>query len=540
MRVLLIFPPTTTYGADPTIPAIIPPLGLAYLAGYLERDGFEVKVLDARLGKAENEGGRKDARTYGLSDEEILGEISAFAPDLVGISCMYTAYSGDTHRVARVAKTYSRDVPVVLGGAHASAFPDLAVRDPNVDAVIVGEGEETLLEIARSIRNGRISFSVRGTVVLDGETVIRNPTRPFIEDLDSIPFPGRHLLNMKGYLAVTKQYPLTMRRPSTTFVTSRGCPKECVYCSIQPVWGVRKWRGRSPNNVVDEFEHLIDAYGVSEFHWMDDSAATNRNRIEGICREIIERRMDIKWTTPNGIAHWELNESRLDLMKRAGCYRVTFGVESGNEEMRRFIGKPHPLGQAKRVIRHANSIGMWTLATFIIGFPHETEAQIRETIDFAVESGVDMAIFYLLIPVPGTQVYEILKRDGLVSFESFLDVSRRSFLTTEELAEIGTRMAGLGTTTRLFEENELREFVTDAYTRFLHHRVRSIGNVGRWLRKIRSYEDLAYMARLGVVFTPSVVRLITSKRFTIHDLWPSRKDMAGVVEERLSPPGSGQ
>jgi hypothetical protein len=175
--------------------------------------------------------------------------------------------------------------------------------------------------------------------------------------------------------------------------------------------------------------------------------------------------------------------------------------------MRRFIGKPHPLGQAKRVIRHANSIGMWTLATFIIGFPHETETQIRETIDFAVESGVDMAIFYLLIPVPGTQVYEILRKDGLVSFESFLDVTRRSSMTTEELAEIGTRMAGLGTTTRLFGESELREFVSDAYSRFLRHRIRSIVDVGRWLRKIRSFDDLAYMARLGVVFTPSVQML---------------------------------
>lgn len=540
MKVLLIFPPTTTYGADPTIPAIIPPLGLAYLAGYLERDGFEVKVLDARLGKGENPASHGSIRMYGLSDEEVLGEISAFGPDLVGISCMYTAYSGDAHRIAKVVKTYSRNLPVILGGAHASAFPELAIRDPNVDAVVVGEGEETLLEIARTIRSGRLSLNVRGTVVREGETVLRNPSRAYIEDLDSIPFPGRHLLNMEAYLEVTKHYPLTMRRPSTTFVTSRGCPKECVYCSIQPVWGVRKWRGRSPQNVVDEFEHLMDRYGVSEFHWMDDSAATNRNRIEGICKEIIERRMNVRWTTPNGIAHWELNENRLDLMKRAGCYRVTFGIESGNDDMRRFIGKPHPLDQAKRVIRHANSIGMWTLATFIIGFPHETEAQIRETIDFAVESGVDMAIFYLLIPVPGTQVYEILKKEGLVSFESFLDASRRPSLTTEDLAEIGTRMAGLGTTTRLFGESELREFVSDAYSRFLRHRIRSIVDVGRWLRKIRSFEDLAYMARLGVVFTPSVARLITSKRFTIHDLWPSRKDMAGVVEERLTPPGSGQ
>lgn len=540
MKVLLIFPPTTTYGADPTIPAIIPPLGLAYLAGYLERDGFEVKVLDARLGKGENPASHGSIRMYGLSDEEVLGEISAFGPDLVGISCMYTAYSGDAHRIAKVVKTCSRDLPVILGGAHASAFPELAIRDPNVDAVVVGEGEETLLEIARTIRSGRLSLNVRGTVVREGETVLRNPSRAYIEDLDSIPFPGRHLLNMEAYLEVTKHYPLTMRRPSTTFVTSRGCPKECVYCSIQPVWGVRKWRGRSPQNVVDEFEHLMDRYGVSEFHWMDDSAATNRNRIEGICKEIIERRMNVRWTTPNGIAHWELNENRLDLMKRAGCYRVTFGIESGNDDMRRFIGKPHPLDQAKRVIRHANSIGMWTLATFIIGFPHETEAQIRETIDFAVESGVDMAIFYLLIPVPGTQVYEILKKDGLVSFESFLDASRRPSLTTEELAEVGTRMAGLGTTTRLFGESELRGFVSDAYSRFLRHRIRSIVDVERWLRKIRSFEDLAYMARLGVVFTPSVARLITSKQFTIHDLWPSRKDMAGVVEERLSPPGSGQ
>ena len=512
MNILLIFPPSTIYGADLTTPAVVPPLGLCYLGGYLEKHGYKnVTILDARSlskGRVIREGNRA---LYGLKDDEIVEYIKKVDPDVIGISCMYTAYSGDTHRLAQTIKSMDKKIPIVVGGAHASTFPDLVLKDTNVDIVSHYEGEETFLEVVRSIENNKGFADVKGISYRENGAVIKNPAREFIEDLDTIPFPARHLVDMDLYLDNEPSI-FGMRAPATTFITSRGCPQSCVFCTIKTVWDDMNFRSRSPKNVVDELEHLNKEYGIEELYWMDDAAGTSKKRLIEICDEIIERKLDIKWTTPNGIAHWYLDEKVLDKMKAAGCYRVTFGMESGNLETRKYIGKPFPLEQATKMLAHANKIGLWTICTFIIGFPVEDEESIMDTIDYACSCGTDMAVFYLLCPHPGTDVYQDFQKDGLLDFEHILDPA--SFNSEQDFEEIGTRLGGSGASTNHLSPTQINDYVNLAYKRFFKNRLMNALNPVRTLRKIHNFEDLKYTIKVGKLGIESAMQTIISKKFS--------------------------
>ena len=512
MNILLIFPPSTIYGADLTIPAVVPPLGLCYLGGYLEKHGYKnITILDARSlskGRILREGNRA---LYGLTDKEIEDYIKNVGPDVIGISCMYTAYSGDTHRLARTIKNMDKNIPIVIGGAHASTFPDLVLKDTNVDVVSHYEGEETFLEVVRAIEGKKGFAGIKGISYRENGAIIKNPKREFIDDLDTIPFPARHLVDMDLYLD-SEPTTFGMRAPATTFITSRGCPQSCVFCTIKTVWGDMNFRARSAKNVVDELEHLQKTYDIEEFYWMDDAAGTTKKRLIAICDEIIDRKLNIKWTTPNGIAHWYLDEKVLDKMKAAGCYRVTFGIESGNLETRKYIGKPFALEQATRMLAHANKIGLWTICTFIIGFPVENEESIMDTIDYACNCGTDMAVFYLLCPHPGTDVYQDFQKEGLLNLEHILDPA--SFSSEEDFEKIGTQLGGSGSSTKHLSQTQINDYMNLAYKRFFKTRLMNSLNPIRTLRKIRNFEDLKYTVRVGKLGIESALQAITAKKFS--------------------------
>jgi len=521
MNILLIFPPSTIYGKDPTIPAVVLPLGLAYIAAYLEQHHYGVSIIDARSLSKDRVIVSCGKALYGLTDDELRLEIEKRAPDIVGISCMYTAYSGDAHRVAKIAKDINRAIVVVMGGAHASTFPIMALKDNNVDVVVHGEGEETFLGLVKYIENKQEYAEMRGISFRNKQgLIVNNPGHPLIADLDTIPFPARHLLDMNLYLDNKPGF-YAMRAPSATMITSRGCPNACIYCTIQSVWGNRKWRGRSPQNVVNEIEMLHKGYGIKEIYWMDDSAGTSKQRLAEICREILRRNLDIKWTTPNGIAHWYLDERLLRLMKDAGCYRVTFGIESGNIEVRKFLGKPFPLEQARSMINYANRIGMWTICTFIIGFPFETEEAIKDTINFACNCGIDMAIFYLLSPHPGTKVYEIFKSEGLLNLDHILDPSITA--SDKDFEEIGLALSGRGAKTRHFTPDGLQQRLAGAYKKFFIANLKHKLNPLRTLSKIRNTEDFGYVCKIGRAGLTATLSSIFSRRFMSQSMRRHRK-----------------
>ena len=489
MKVLLIYPPATVYGPGEISPHF--PLGLAYLAAFIEKKGYQVKVLDTlALGKNTIKA-RGKSRRVGLSDEDIAEIVQDFKPDVVGVSVMFTAYASDALSIASLIKKVSPHTYTVFGGAHVSIDPKAIVKNRQVDFAVYGEGEITFSNLLEALKKGKSVSKLTGIAYRKGRKLIQNPPTPFIKDLDSLPYPARHLLPMDQY--DTQKDPFTMRHPYTSIITSRGCPGVCVYCSIHSIWGHR-WRGRSAKNVVDEIEYLIKEYGIKELRLQDDSASLNKKRMAEICNEIIKRKMDIKWTTPNGIAHWTLDKPLLRKMKKAGCYRITFGIESGNPEMRRWVGKPFSLEQAKELTKYANNLGFWTIATNIIGFPYETREQIEDTIKYAIDSDVDFALFFRLGPRPGTPVYEVFKKEGLLPKDERV-------LYSESVA----------CSTKYIRGKDLFEIQNQAYSRFFRKRLINFLNPLRIIRKIHNLEDLNYVLGMAQAGLKMTLRLMTSK-----------------------------
>lgn len=512
MKVLLVFPSSTIYGEDPTVPGATPPLGLAYIASYVESHGYQVKILDALSLGIDNLVREEGKTRVGLSEREIFDYISDYKPDIVGISAMYTAYSRDAYDVARIAKEVNSETLVVFGGAHACLNPEMVLRDENVNLVVVGEGEVTFLEIMKTLEEGGDLSKILGTVVKIENDIKRNKPRPFIADLDILPFPARHLLSMEVYFKKmhTRYF---MRPPHTSMITSRGCLGNCAFCSIHSIWRHR-WRGRSAKNIVDEMEFLKKEYEIGEIGFLDDNMATDKKRMIEICDEIIKRKLNIKWTTPNGIGYWRLDKELLQKMKRSGCYRITFGIESGNPATRKFIGKVYPLKQATEMVKYANRIGMWTISTFIIGFPYEDRDSIQDTIDYAIDSDIDFALFYLLTPFPGTRVHDIFKKEGLLDLDYILDPKKN--LSHSEMATVGKALAQYGCQTKYFSQKELQELLTLAYSKFWARRFRRFLNPFRTLRKIRSLEDFFYTLRLAKVGVSLILSRMKRKKFTVQ------------------------
>ncbi|MBU1671498.1 MAG: B12-binding domain-containing radical SAM protein [Actinobacteria bacterium] len=475
IRILLVHPPRT-------VPERLtelfwgPPLGLAYLAAVAARDGHEVSILDAvGLYPVPLEEGRGAFR-YGMEPHRILERVREFEPELMGINCPYATVQGDALDLARLVKErYSADVPVVMGGAHASVATADLLADPRVDMVVVGEGEVTFSELCRAIESGGPIPDVDGVLRMRDGAPAGNARRDRILDLDSLPAPRRDLLPMDTYDRIDSAGARIndMRHPKTSMLTSRGCPNDCIFCSIRCVWGPR-WVARSPEAVVDEIESLVDGYGMRELYFLDDSMTSSRKRMKRICELIIDRGVDIRWVPSSGVTIKSLDEELLRLMKRSGCYRLSFGLESGDPEVLSFIRKDYTYEQARRVIDYANRIGLWTVATFIVGMPFETREQMERTARYAIESGVDFASIFCAAPYQGTDLYDVYVRAGL---EPPPDASLVK-----------------GVTSTCMSAEEINAFRNAALKRFFRNRM-----LRPWkpLAKIRSLEDLRYVARVA-------------------------------------------
>jgi len=473
----------------------VAPLGLMYLASWLRKFGLKSKIVELGIFDIKQAIILKDRIRFGISDKEILKTLKKEKPKIVGITSMYSIYYHDVMEIAQTVKRFNKEIKVVIGGNHASSYWNYVLKDKNIDFVVIGEGEQTFLELCRAILKKKKSFrKIKGIAFRGrGGKIVKTEPRELISDLDEIPFPARDLIDFEKYLITPDAQPYLMRYPATGIITSRGCPGRCVYCTVRAVWG-RTWRGRSAKNVVDEIELLVKKYGVREIAFLDDSASVNKIRWKEICEEIIRRKINIKWTTPNGIAHWTLDKPTIRKMYKAGCYRITFGIESGNPQTREFLGKPYPLSQAKELIQYANKIGMWTICTNIIGFPYEQMNSIRDTIEFAKKCGTDFATFYLLIPQPTSDVYQYFRKENLLNFDSFFEDLKFDGKIFEEINYI---LNETGADTKYFKKEELRKIQKNAYREFMTYRALSyILNPTKIIRKIHSREDFFYVLKL--------------------------------------------
>ncbi len=290
-----------------------------------------------------------------------------------------------------------------------------------------------------------------------------------------------------------------MRYPRLSMVTSRGCPFRCSFCSIHSVW-CHSYRARSPENVVDEIELLCKDYGIREVNFYDDNIALDKERMKAICDEIIKRKIDIKWPLTNGVAVWTLDEETVLKMKRAGCYRIVFGLESGSRETLKFIHKEHiDFAQAKRLIRYCNKIGLWTMSSFVIGFPYETKVDVEKTLAIALDSGVDLAGFFIATPYPGTEFYDICRKEGLLPELSLND-------SLKWIGEIGEATCDM----KYLKKDEINYLYQNLRKRFIKRRSLSFLNFFRILRKIGGPEELKYFLKmLSNYFTTIKDSLVT-------------------------------
>lgn len=500
-----------------------PPLGLMYLASYLRKHKVKSKIYELGVFEMEDVKVQKDRVRFGVSDKEIREILKKEKPKIVGITSMYSIYYRDVMEIARTIKKYNKNIKVVIGGNHPSSYFKYVLKDRNIDFVVIGEGEATLLELCQTILKERKDFSrIEGIAYfMDKKIAVTNP-RPLIRNLDEIPFPARDMIDLEKYALPAKDSPYLMRHPVSTIITSRGCPGRCVYCTVKAVWG-RTWRGRSAKNVVDEIEELVDKYGIRELAFLDDSASVNKQRWSEICDEMIKRKIKIKWMTPNGIAHWTLDKELVKKMYRAGCYRITFGIESGNPETRQFLGKPYALKQAKELLEFANKLGMWTICTNIIGFPYEKMESIRDTIEFAKKCGTDFACFYLLIPQPTSDVYQYFKKEGLLNLDHYLeDLS----VNGDEFEKINYVLNETGSDTVCFKKEELREIQKKAYREFIIHRALSyLINPTRIFQKINSLEDLKYVTRLLLQGFRIILRTLNPLNLKSSDYLYAKKSL---------------
>ncbi len=387
MKVLLINPNHYS-GSDLTTKMILPPLGLAYLASYLEKNKIKVSILDAHV---EN-----------LSPSKTAHQALRQKPGLIGIGAV-TNTINQAWQIARLIKN-KKNIPLVLGGIHPTLLPEESLKKSFIDLVIRGEAEIPLLNLVL----GKAKAKIKGLSFKKGRKIIHNPPAPPLQNLDTLPFPARHLLPLEKYITIGAQRP-----PYATLTSSRGCPYNCSFCSTKAVSG-RKFRARSPENVLAEIDHLVKNYGVREINIVDDNFTIDPQRVEKICKLLLKRNYDLILKNGNGVRIDRLSYPLLRLMKKAGWYFLAFGIESGDQAILDQNNKGLKLTQVRQVINWCQKIGLQTIGFFIIGLPGETLTSIKKTINFAKSLALDEAQFNILTPFAGTQAREMIQNQGRI------------------------------------------------------------------------------------------------------------------------------
>ncbi len=411
---------------------------MASAAAVLEKKGHEVLIIDAPTEGWENLE-ELDATKYrvGLNAQVIADRIKDWKPDVVVVEVPFSGWSKTAFEVVSIAKKVSGDIVVVLFGLHPSSRPEACLSDSETDFVVVGEPEVTINELVDAIQAKKASFqSINGLGFWENGKITLTAKRAYILDLDTLPLPARHLLPMKVYAEAVKQNPLRgeITKPYTIVVTSRGCPFSCVFCTHCIVWG-KKWRPRSPKNVVDEVEHVIKTYGIKQIDFADDNMTWSRERMAQICDLIVERGLRFEWFTPNGVRADTLDEALLRKMKKAGCKKIRLAPESGVQRVVTDIAKKNlELKKVEEAIVAARKVGIKVGCFFVMGLIGETKADIEETIRYAYKLkglGAESFVFSIAMPLYGTAFYEQAKAEGFIR-DGFCDYA---LAATEPLVE---------------------------------------------------------------------------------------------------------
>ena len=397
-----------------------PPLGLGYLAAILLEKNYDVDVLDCQA--------------LGISYEEFKLELTKRKPDIVGITAITLTYK-PALETAKIAKEVNPNCLTVLGGPHATFWDENALQEsPYLDLVVRKEGEYTMLELVQRVDAGKNFHDVLGITYRKDGKIIKNPDRPYIENLDELPFPARHLWPLEQLRKLEDIFYLT---------TSRGCTSWCEFCEAVRMFG-RRYRMRSPKNIVDELEFLHKTYNATQFTFCDDAFTIDQPRVEELCNEILSRNLKIVWNCGTRVD--KVTKELLIKMKEAGCVSVWFGVESGSQDVLNEMHKDISTSQTIKAIGWVRELGLTPVPNVLLGFPGETKESAWRTIKFVEKVSPDNVAFYnIATPLPGTPMYDQVQKNGWLRIDDFnkydckTPIFETPTLSMDELAELGER-----------------------------------------------------------------------------------------------------
>lgn len=392
-RVLLIVPPGTieeSYGRLSSAAGELPMLGLAYIAAAIRDQGHEVKIIDYEVNNHNIDKVREDIREY--------------RPDAVGMTAYITNMKRCV-RVAAIAKEVNPKIATIIGGPQVTIFPEEAFQAEAIDMIVISEGEIIIRNVLNALGSDDLLRGVKGIWFRSksGE-IIKNPREGLVDDLDIFPSPALDLFDMEKY------YPPAHIRGKRVahLLTSRGCPFKCTFCETKLTFG-RSLRYNSTQRAIKEMQSLIDK-GFDSFQFYDDIFTINKKRVAELCGAIIQRGWNIQWmcfTRTNCV-----NDETLALMKKSGCYLITYGGESGDDDLLKLIKKNLTVATNFKGISMTREHGIQTMSSFMLGLPTETREQSLKTIDFAIDSGLDYAVFPITEPYPGTELWVDAQKYG--------------------------------------------------------------------------------------------------------------------------------
>jgi len=462
MKTILVHPPfgleelTGESASMKEVMNIIPPLGICYIAAYLEENGKDVEIIDCT--------------PLEMSYGDLIAELDRGQPDVVGLSATTPSFESALKTATLVRERLPESV-IVLGGVHVTALPEETLSCKLFDIGVIGEGELTMLELVNHLeKHGLKKLSkIKGIAFRRGKTVVLTGKREFIQDLDSLPMPARHLIPpLEKYHPTPASY---KKLPHADLMTSRGCPSLCTFCD-RSVFGC-SFRGRSAENVVDEVEELVNKYGVKDIKFFDDTFTLDTRRLNRICELFRERGIDVPWSCLTKVNL--VSKEMLLMMKKAGCWQILYGIESGDPHMMELLKKGTTVEQNEKAVKLAKEVGLNVRCDFLFGTPGDSIESMRKTLEFAKKLNPDLAHFNKFTPYPGTEIYQNLVKEGY-EFDFSKSCSQLDHGLIMYCPE------GV-------DQEEYRKFIDQAYRQFYLRPA----YIGRQLKQIRSLEDVKRM-----------------------------------------------
>ena len=462
MKILFLVPPETI-SLESSVPKALeggkgyyPKLGLLYVAAYYERETGNQPVFI-------------DCPPENVSQEELSRRVKEVQPDMVAMSIM-TFNLLDALHTARILKRDHPNLKVCLGGPHVNLYPKETLHQPEIDYVVFGEGEKIFFHLIQALESGDSLKSIKGLGWKEkGEEHI-NSAETELLNLNELPFPARHLVDISSYKHIIGE-----GRQFFTIQATRGCPAACSFCDIRKT----KFRVRSPESVVDEIEELVEM-GVDDLFFVDDTITIDKKNVLEICDLIVKRNIKIHFKISARVD--TINKEVIAALKKAGCYRIHYGIESASPKHLKYLQKGQTPEKVERACKMTRDAGLGFFAYMMIGIPHETKEEMFETVDFAKKLKPDYAQFSICTPYPKVELYYQMIQEGIVPEDYW-----------QEFAENPSADFKIKFWNKDFSEEELRDLQDECHTRFY----RSPTYLMKQITKLRSWSDFTAKARMG-------------------------------------------